>query len=393
MAAIAVTAIICKKLLTGILKQTPKSTVGEQSKSRSALSAVELAYLARSDDLFHVVLVMAADLLQRTIKSSLTGTGPPILLDYEVKMWEITQDFVKGSAQKKIEPYLPNNFSTNPISYFKRLSSLYGALLRLIRRFSEDILRDPRNLRRYFSIGGLLRLVTDFFSSGYQELLTKEIARHLTENNLLVPSQKCLSFSNIFLLVGTIFALISLLTALAFVPHNLIFVMPILAIACATIISLTMFLREMIPLYPELTELLGKLNRKDWRISIVRGLLQVLSILSWVMITSVFLLVIAISSIFLMAFQPNLTAQLIVILATLVLTLMGCLRLVAYGLTLRAQQIPSQLGEQKLHEARQRISSLSPVVAFRDMLLSEQYEATFSEIVAIYGIEFLIILA
>ena len=182
MAAITFGVVASGVFLDFMLRRTAPPSFDEAKSGATSLRPAELACLVKPDDLLHIILVMAVDLTQRTAKAALGGEAP-VILDYETKMWELTKDFLKQSAERKVEPFKPENFSLNPIGYFKGLSSLYGSMLKLVRRVSQDIAKDPKHIRKYFSVAGLVRLVTDFFSAGYQDAMQAELAAMLTKKS------------------------------------------------------------------------------------------------------------------------------------------------------------------------------------------------------------------
>jgi hypothetical protein len=382
-----------KAWLGRILIQTRTAPLRNQDESTSALRPAELAYLVAGDDLLHAVLVMAVDLTQRAVKSTLFGAGPPEILDYEAKMWEISKEFVKKSAERKIEPYLPSNVVNNPFKYFKKISSLYSLILNLIRRFSKEVARDPRHIRKYFSAAGLIRLVADFFTSGYQDAVSAELTCHLTEKQLVVANERCTKFSRAFLWLGALSGALAVLATLTVAPFPVAMVISLLALLSAISVHLTMFLRDLIPLYPELAQLLRQLNRKDWRITLARAILSLLETLSWTMIFGVFVLWVVLGGITLRLVFGAFVPEDLCILITLTFTLIICFDSIARAFAVQNKHVLTALGQKRLHQARQRISKVSPSAALLDMLQSDQYEALFSEIVAIYGIAPLIILA
>ena len=91
MAAIVVLVLASCKILAHRLKQLPGSPKAIEDNESVCLPPAELAFLARSGDFLHAVLVMAVDLTQRAVKSTLSGVGAPPVLDYEAMMWEITK--------------------------------------------------------------------------------------------------------------------------------------------------------------------------------------------------------------------------------------------------------------------------------------------------------------
>lgn len=392
MAAITFGVIAMHLLLDYFLRKTSLPNFDETKSGATQLRPAELACLAKSDDLLHIILVMAVDLTQRAVKATLGGASTEIL-DYETKMWELTKDFLKQYADKKIEPLKPGNFALNPIRYFKGIAALYGSVLSLVRRMSADLAKDPRHIRRYFSVGGIARLVADFFTAGYQDAMQAELTGSLTRKRLLVSQSKCKQFSTIFIITGVIFGIASIAATVYFLPQNLSVPIPLCAIFTTMAVQLTIFLKDSIPLYPEFINLLGHLERKDWRISTVRLIFGCLRVLAWATVVGTFMFMIVFSMLVLFFVVPGFPLDYVDLLATLAGVLLVCSSMIRYGLTLQYEQVPTSLGNRRLSEARRRISKISPLSCFWEMLKTESYDPQFSEIVAIYGIAPLIILA
>ena len=152
-------------------------------------------------------------------------------------------------------------------------------------------------------------------------------------------------------------------------------------------------MKDLIPLYPEFGALLDHIERKDWRVSVIRVIFHCLRFLVWAAAVGVFMFMVVLSSVILFLLVPGFPLDFVILMATLAAALVVSFSLVTYGYTLRYEQVATSLGKQRLREARRRISKASPIRSFWEMLRSESYEAQFSEIVAIYGIAPLIILA
>jgi hypothetical protein len=394
MASITALVLVLCKILNHFLKQSPDVQTQLALAELRGLPPAELAFLGKSGDMLHAALVMAVDLTQRAVKSTLGGKGAPPILDYEVKMWEITKDFIKESTEKKVKPYLPSQAKVDPIGYIRTVAPLYRPFLRLIRSFSKQIVQDPRSLRKYFSVAGLARLVADFFSSGYQESIRQELTSHLTEKKLLVEPVRCAKFSNMALALGIVASLACLIAACLLVPAKLGLTVWALALPSAGIIHWTLFLRQLIPIYPDLGQLIDHLHRKDWRISLVRMILYLADFAWWSSIAGVFVIAVAISALLCLLVNPGYQAEYVVLLSVVItITMIACLHCLSNAIALRSQQIPTLLGERELQKARHLVAKESPFAVFLAMLQSPDYDPTFSQLVAIYGLEFLIFLA
>lgn len=336
---------------------------------------------------------MAVDLTQKTLKARLSGIDQPPLMDFEIRMWEITRDILQASAQNKIDPYLPNKTSLTSVAYFKRLTAVCANISKFIGNFSKDIARDPKHIRKYFSVGGVIAIVTDFFTSGYQETVRQELTNFLAKKHLLLTPSQCGRLSKALLIVGILSATISSLAPFFVLPWQHALACTLLAASGASVVFAAMILKAWIPLYPELANLSSHVQRKDWRISLVRILVYSFHTITRAIIFAIFALELIAAGIILQISAPNLLPNYLVFLAVTELMFLVSFSVIKHAYAVRFNSILTSLGRSRLHQARQRLSKISPATAFGAMLQSDEYLPQFSEIVAIYGIAPLIFLA
>jgi hypothetical protein len=72
---------------------------------------------------------------------------------------------------------------------------------------------------------------------------------------------------------------------------------------------------------------------------------------------------------------------------------MVCFQLVLDAWKLAGTEMPSRIADAYLRDVRHKLKNQRPLAVFKEVLLTTDYEPAFSEILAIYGIETLLLLA
>ncbi len=386
--AILPAIVIARILLDRELKSTPTHPFIAQD-----LRPVELSYLANGGDLFGVLLVMSVDLLQRVVKGKLSGESTPQILDYEERMWQMTKDFVAETASNKIDSYLPDKIAADPVGYVKRVGRLYETIVNMLRVFAKEIIADPRRIRKYFSFGWILRLAVDFSTSTYRDRFREELGEHLIDRGLLVSKEKIEKRSKLYFSIAIIFVLMaSALTFLNFAPAVGIALIAS-ALATTAVLRTALFIGSFVPFYSELGNIIGFISRKDWRINALRTILYSVTGIAILALLFIFLAGAIAGWALLELALREVSFDKLFYLFTLTLAFLGGSSLFFRGLQIRSTTVATTLGETQLAQKRTALSRMGPFVSFKEMLASEKYDPTFSEVVAIYGIEPLIFLA
>ena len=195
------------------------SATGTQVLVPQTLRPVEIGYMLRGGDTNHALLVMGVDLLQRAAKLQL-GAAIPEPAEYEKKMWTLAKDTAKEWALKKADPYMPPDPKKNPVGFVKRIYDIYLFCTQSLKLVVKDVIADPRQLKRYFSMAGVMRLLADFISAGYQNAFDNSLRTYLVERNLLVSEDRRKEASTkIAMLAISVFAIVFLF-ALAVVGNS-----------------------------------------------------------------------------------------------------------------------------------------------------------------------------
>lgn len=386
--------LIGKLILERRLKSLPSGKyelIGADNKLRPA----EIAYLERNGDLSHAMLVLTSDLIQRALKSSAAQSLPPTT-QYEQKMWSLTKTSITDWMQDKTTQYLPgsvDDLKKNPLAYARKVSTVYRFFTTTVRNFVVKVLQDPRHIRKYFSLTGIMRLIADFTSAGYQLALERELQADLLKRGLLVPEKKREAYASTMWLLSAAAALAIAALLWKFVGTPLtvgaIFAM---ALINAIFIRGIFFALDFLPLYSELAAVVSHLERQSWRLSVLKLALRSISILCYLVVALVFLLMTLIAG---LVFHFGLHAHVLNSVVIYICTTLGLLFAVQTAVIawkLRIEQRSSRAAEIQLHRIKQKLAKTSPLESFTDVLQSTEYDPTFSEILAIYGIETLLIL-
>ena len=365
--------------------------IAARGPAAAGLRPAELAYLIREGDLSHTMVVLAFDLLHRAVKAHQSGE-PIELTSYERKIWGSVKDFLRSWADKQAKKVIPDPRIQSPAEVVARLSRIFRFLVEHVRQFVAQVTADPRNVRRYFSFAGVTRLVADLFSSGYQQAVAAEILLELDQRGLLVPEarRKC------FALILRCLCGVGLLATVALT----VWLVPALALAlllmgaCNAVgLRMAFLLFELIPFFWELRDVIDHVQRPGWRIALFKNLVRgiVLTICCLLVVAAALLL----SAEFLILKFLLLAGTIPVLgaLASLTLTWLVLVELALDGHRLEWRPQASAAARALISQARQRLSSVSPFETFRQVLADTEYDPLFSELLALYGIETLGLLA
>lgn len=347
----------------------------------------------RGGDFTHAMLVLAADLTQRTVKSELCDIDLPAAAPYETKLLTIAKSQAVEWMQRKSEEIVPRDFRKDPVEYVRRVSRIYRFFANNVRRFVSRHIDDPRRIRQYFSYSGIVRLVMNIATAEYQQALEQELRSELFARGLLVPPEARMNASNRLRIIG-VFCLLAT-TGCAFLivtPLSVSLFCLVGATIEAALLQASLVIPEFIPLYSELSAVAKQIERTGIRLLLLRG---AVAIITWLLRASTFLIAtigtLLFSLMLALIFRPDTWVYFAFIALTLTYT--ACFHLLVESWRLRNQLIPSKNAERAIKSASKRIAHISPLSTFRTMLVSPEYDETFSELLAVYGIETLLFLA
>ncbi len=369
------------------------------------LRPVEFAYLSRHGDTAHALAVLGVDLLQRGIKSQTSSSNSEIALaNYEIAMWEMVKRSMKNWAQETKESVLIESLKKDPVGYAKRMSKIYRFLRQTLASFVGDTIKDPRHLRRYFSFGGIWKLLTDFSTAGYQQSFENELQTDLLQRGFLVERKRKTHAAQAFWLLGLAGLCISFLVATQVFDFWLWLIF-LFSVATARAVLL---MQQLVPYYADLFNLLIHIHRISWRISLIKAILAIFRLGFYLASLFTFLggLLVAFlyvhlghprfldggmaNSAFLPVFDLTGICIFIILLALLIWL---SIDLSISGWQIVSSEWPTKKGDRLVLKVRNQIKSLSPLNELAKVLQTPEYDQTFSYIVGLYGIETLLFLA
>jgi hypothetical protein len=374
--------------------------IGSTANSDFALRPVEIGYMLRGGDTNHAVLVMGVDLLQRAAKLQL-GAVIPEPAEYEKKMWSLAKETAKDWAMKKADPYLPPDFKTNPVGFVKKIYDLYQFITKSLKLVVRDIIADPRQLKRYFSMAGVMRLLADFISAGYQNAFATSIRDYLVANNLLVSEERRIKASGQIMLVGISIFPAVFLFALAIVGNSV--GIPLMLVAAAVMtgsaiiasffITAIFAVREFLPYLTEFETLAIVLNRDSWRLRVLQTARKAMMVALTLVALGAATIILMGAFLWLTVFGFQNAQTLIFVSAFLAFPCLKAFLFLMRSWKIRRTQIATKYGERQLAQTRKRLSEKRPINALTEVLKEEDYNPIFSELMALYGIEALVLLA
>jgi len=368
----------------------------EPGANEQRLRPAEIAYLVRRGDRVHALLVLGADILQRVIKSQISDQPVPPQAEYERQAFamakEQVSDWARGWAARQAGVLIPPDARKDPVGFAKGISRTYTFFAVTVRSFVAKTLKDPWQIRNYISLPGVARLILSLSMAGYQDALEDGIRQELLERGLLVAPARRLEVSRLlyalgFLAVGGAIALAA------------IFIHPVL-VACAAAISAallaaclhaTLLVRRLIPLYMELNDVISSIGRGGFRLTAVRWALALVTTLCRV--SSIFACAIVGGLIFLiMHFLFRVTTDVIWMTYLLAVPIFSAMSTILEAWRFWAEDQPSTRAEAELELLRKKLAPVKAMDSIRNVLLSPEYDETFSELLALYGVESLLMI-
>lgn len=365
------------------------TTIAPTTSSR--LSPAEIAYLVRGGDITHTLIVAVVDLIQRSVKSQ-SSSFQEGLADYEKNMFKIVKKSVTDWAIQVGKDKVMGGAQT-PRAIARRLFFLYGFVRNSLRGLIADTIADPRRLKKYFSPAGVVRIIADFTSQGYKQAFQEELRRSLLRRGFLVPEKTRQQIGKYFFGIGIVGIIFTLTTSFLFLPNMGVAVVAWISTLVAGLLGRTLLaLRHLIPFYEELAVVAEQIRRKSFRLSLVKLILRSVNAISWL---ALFLAVtISLGTGFGIIKLTNPAAGMndffaIVVLASAHFAIAD---FVFNGVRLNIEECPTKLAEAQLEDMRQELEHVSPLDSFTTVLASPDYDPKFSKILALYGVETLLIL-
>lgn len=367
-----------------------KNLLVEQSKLRPA----EVAYLSSNGDISHALLVLGADLIQRALKSTLSeDNNVPALAPYELRMWDLTKETIKDWAINKADKHLPMDIKKDPIEYARRVSKIYNFVVHTARHMVVKVLQDPRQIRRYFKMSAVATLIADFSTAGYKAAFEEEFRNNLLSRGLLVSSTRRRLYAKYYTVLAIAGALVTSIIIFIFIqPWTFALGLVAMCLTSAVLLRFALLLLHSIPLYAEIAEVIGHLKRQSWRLQLLKILIRIVTALTYSVVLIGFLVLTGVALAILTFGFHHSHVVFLSIYVLLTIAFILPVQVFIDGWRLNLEERASAEGARQLSRVRQELAATSPLDSFKEVLLTTDYVPTFSELLAIYGIETLLIL-
>ncbi len=349
------------------------------------LAPAELAFLARNGDITHTMVVLGFDLFHRALKKE--ESEDISLQPYEEKLWLKTKDFLKDKAKHELTKLaLPK--PSNPLEMVAKLTGSYRFLVGKVRLVVQQMLKDPRQIRAYFSPAALGRFVTDLVSSGYKDLVSSEIAAALMEKGYLISKKRQEELSSWLLIIACVGFAVLINAGWLLIPDLRSFTLVlVLSIINAVLLKLTFSIFSILPLYEEVTLVLKHISVNNFAVRVcrflsflIRGLLLTLIVLFVLLFFSVDLLI-------LLLYSSHAAVRL---LFEVILLTVNCFVLLSILVEVYWSKMSVKLssaGEEVVADHRRALADTNVVEAFKSFLSDAKYSEKVSELLAVYGYE------
>jgi hypothetical protein len=382
-------------LLSMMRKLVPSAELSD----KQALSPIELAFLLRPDDSAHCLIVLIVDDLQKGLKSPHLAAEELASRHYEVEVWNVLREYIKGWTMQKAQSIVPAVGTGNPVKIAFGFWKLRHWFVESFKSLFSDIIKDPHSLKRYFSPAGLMRVFFSLLSSGIKEPLVRNLRGSLLQRNLLVPDSQRSKYSGHFRLLSGLQMLAALLLV-AFVSgvsnYAALFLFCLCAAFNGVVLRVLAEIPAFLPFYDEVSLVLDSVGRKGFRVNLFRQLLKTLRTIFWSLIAVLAVVLLAVQSWALSSFAHLASSNLYLVAFGLVALTMNflCIAESAFlSIAVATHDQLSDAGKKLVAQYKTQLKSISPLTAFSTMLSAPQYDEQLSEIVAIYGIETLFLLA
>lgn len=420
---ICVTLLVMQKSLSD--NQQKHNT--DKSDADLNLAPVEIAYLSQNGDTSFALIVLVFDMLHREIKTHLSTLSTrsksgelslekelELELDlelaprpaknlpalpqekagstgshYEDRLKSIITSSVRNWGEKKVQTVTGKmDIKKDPIGFVRKLPFLYKLLSAALKGTAQEILKDPRHIRKYFSKTGLMRIIAEVGASGYKESFEQELKTELLRKGLLLEESQRHKLARSYFICFAVAQIAFIALILQSVPNLLngavIFTV---AGASAFVVKTALGARSFIPLYADLSEVLNNAPRKNFRIAALAIFLRLVNFaLNGLSVIAFMILLLTGSTILYFTQTVHDTTTYMMLL-----TMMGAQYLAAafffegYRLSLHQSATPHAL--RHIKQLKERYRDYSSIDALKSVLTDSQYKSEMSYLLAIYGLE------
>lgn len=366
-----------------------------------SLAPTEVAFLAHGN-LNFALIVLIFDLLHFEIKGSEDPENIEQLSErdryWESKLKAIFHESLKDWTKKKVQEIVIVDPRANPLGFMRRLPVLYRLISKGLRDSIEELLQDPRQIKKYFSMQGLLLVLAEISASGYKQKFQEELVSKLTAQRLLLTGLERGRYFRIclggFLLCQLLFLTLILL-AVPGLSHWHALILFAVALVSAALVKAALKARSFIPLYEELHNVLRFVPRRNFRVRLLEAFLSLINCILSALAMAVFCLLLALVAGLLYVSQIVTSWSSYFMLLAMFLAQLSVADwfFEACRVSLNSS-IPSPLAEMELAKLRDNFASshATALTAVKTMLLERKYDRNVAYLLAVYGPETLFFL-
>ncbi len=382
-----------KRLMLDKMKQIASNT------SSVSVSPAELAFLFRPDDLTHCMVVTAVDLLQKGLKSPSSLGEEVYALEFKQEIWRVVTEYIKTWSEQKTQALLPELKTRSPVKILTGLWRIRIFLLESIKGFYAEFIKDPLHIRKYFSVSGLVRLLVSLLASNLKIKLGDNVRSALLLKRLLVDPDSRQRCSDKIKTLAIVHLCISALL-FYFCPLQIsaiaIFVLVIFSLSNAMVLRGLAQLAQSVPFFEEVNLALKGIKRQGMRISILKLLVWVIQKGVLILLSSAGIIVLVIQTVVLFELcMPKMWPWYLSSIALFVFSANSLVILDAIITSVwlaNTDQVTSE-GDKEIARCHTRLRNVGPIKALSNSLADPEYNEELSEVVALYGIETLVLLA
>lgn len=358
----------------------------------------ELAYLLRGGDMVHTVVVIAVDLIHRFVKSNKTDDAAFAMLPYESAIWDRLKDSVISWRDRSTAELTQSLKGGGFGQWFKRVGLIKRYVANVLSAFVKTVTKDPRNLRKYFSISMVSRVALELWSSGGKERIEDVLLADLRARGLIVAESRRKRFAGLLAALTAVAVGASAAVAVAFVQLGLMSVavpvgVAIVGLPVAILLRVLLFVPHLVPFYDEFAQVAKDAARYDIRFEVLRLVLGIARFVVRTILCFVIVVAVLAGSWILHAGFGQAIEPAIWLCVTGIVLSFAFIQLILDQYKLVVNECPSTRAVDAVKLTKNRMASTSPLACFRETLTDGEYNRSFSDIVAIYGIDTLWLLS
>ena len=358
----------------------------------SLLSPAELAYLSRPGDDLHCFMVICIDLVHKSLKEVLiTDVNEGIQVDPEI--WNKIREYVKNWSINKTEQIKGTVKSSlrSPRRLVRNITLYRAVILRAISGLTDKAIRDPKHLKKLFSPRALITLTASLWNYDARIKLMAQIRARLLRNHFLVTDEdrqkSSLKFAS---LAGIQFVIVSGMVIALGAPDHLNESGFYIAFSLVNVILIKVlfFVISLIPFYEDFALALDTAKVNGAKLKIARTLLRTLRF--------VFIGALGIAGIALIVLQGALISLNSWAVNVLSIVLVSWNYYLILDSAFRARSIGfedqlTEKGEAALDACRNDLKKINPIKAISSAVSDPEYTVQFTEFIALYGPETLVL--